>query len=428
MFMNGLPVAVLPNQAPGPEYGRGTQVRQLASSPMRTQVGIIGGGPAGLLLSQILHRNGVESVVLERRSREYVLGRIRAGVLEWGSVEVLRNAGVGERLDREGRVHDGSRIAWAGRRQLFIDTRKYAGRPMVAYGQTQITEDLYAARDAMGGGVIDEAEEVTPHGVDTGAPWLTYRKDDREHRVDCDFIAGCDGFHGASRQAIPPAVLRTYEKVYPFGWLGILSRTPPLDDIVYAAHDRGFALASQRSPVLSRYYVQCSLDDRLEGWPDERFWEELKARFPGEIAERIVTGPSIEKSIAPLRSFVAEPMRHGRLFLGRGRRAHRPADRRQGAQSRDLGHPLPVARPDRVLCHGLDPLPRRVFRHGAWKGVGRGPVLLVADDAAAPFPRPDGVRPPHAGGRARLHRVVRARAAGHVRAVRGPAVRIAPGR
>ena len=288
---------------------------------MRTQVGIIGGGPAGLLLSQILHRNGVESVVLERRSREYVLGRIRAGVLEWGSVEVLRNAGVGERLDREGRIHDGSRIAWAGRRQLFIDTRKYAGRPMVAYGQTQITEDLYAARDAMGGGVIDEAEEVTPHGVDTGAPWLTWRKDDREHRVDCDFIAGCDGFHGVSRQAIPPAVLRTHEKVYPFGWLGILSRTPPLDDIVYAAHDRGFALASQRSPALSRYYVQCSLDDRLESWPDERFWEELKARFPGEIAERIVTGPSIEKSIAPLRSFVAEPMRHGRLFLA-GDAAH----------------------------------------------------------------------------------------------------------
>ena len=223
---------------------------------MRTQVGIIGGGPAGLLLSQILHRNGVESVVLERRSREYVLGRIRAGVLEWGSVEVLRNAGVGERLDREGRVHDGSRIAWAGRRQLFIDTHRYAGRHLMAYGQTQITEDLYAARDAMGGIVIDEAEEVTPHDVDTDAPWLTWRRDDREHRVDCDYIAGCDGFHGVSRQAIPPAVLRTHEKVYPFGWLGILSRTPPLDEIVYAAHDRGFALASQRSPALSRYYVQ----------------------------------------------------------------------------------------------------------------------------------------------------------------------------
>ena len=349
-------------------------------------------------------------------------------MLEWGSVEVLRNAGVGERLDREGRVHDGSRIAWAGRRQLFIDTRRYAGRHLMAYGQTQITEDLYAARDAMGGIVIDEAEEVTPHGVDTGAPWLTWRKDDREHRVDCDFIAGCDGFHGVSRQAIPPTVLRTREKVYPFGWLGILSRTLPLDDIVYAAHDRGFALASQRSPALSRYYVQCSLDDRLESWPDERFWEELKARFPGEIAERIVTGPSIEKSIAPLRSFVAEPMRHGRLFLA-GDAAHIvPPTGAKGLNLAILGRPLPVARPDRVLCHGLDPLPRRVFRHGAWKGVGRGPVLLVADDAAAPLPRPDGVRPPHAGGRARLHRIVRARPEGHLRAVRGPAVRIASGR
>ena len=288
---------------------------------MRTQVGIVGGGPAGLLLSQILHRNGVDSVVLERRSRDHVLGRIRAGVLEWGSVEVLRNAGVGERLDREGSVHDGSRIAWAGRRQFFIDTRKYAGRPLMAYGQTQITEDLYAARDAAGGVVVDEAEEVAPHGVDTDTPWLTYRKSDREHRVDCDFIAGCDGFHGVSRQAVPPGVLRTYEKVYPFGWLGVLSRTPPLDDITYAAHDRGFALASQRNPTLSRYYVQCNLDDSLESWPDERFWEELKARFPPEIADGIVTGPSIEKSIAPLRSFVAEPMRHGRLFLA-GDAAH----------------------------------------------------------------------------------------------------------
>ncbi len=288
---------------------------------MRVQVGIIGGGPAGLLLSQLLHLNGIDNVVLEARSRAYVLSRIRAGVLEWGSVEVLRSAGVGDRMDREGQVHDGTGIAWAGKRRFFIDTRKYAGRPMMAYGQTNISEDLYAARDAMGGVIIDEAEEVTPHDLTSNAPYLSYRKDGATHRVDCDFIAGCDGFHGVSRASIPAAVLQTFEKVYPFGWLGVLSQTPPLDEILYARHARGFALASQRSPTLSRYYIQCALDTRVEDWPDERFWAELKARFPAEVAERIVTGPSIEKSIAPLRSFVAEPMRYGRLFLA-GDAAH----------------------------------------------------------------------------------------------------------
>jgi p-hydroxybenzoate 3-monooxygenase len=282
---------------------------------MRVQVGIIGGGPAGLLLSQILHRGGVSSAVLEARSRAYVLARIRAGVLEWGSVEVLRSAGVGARMDREGHVHDRIGIAWSGRGLFLIDTRKYAGRPMMAYGQTNITEDLYAARDAMGGMVIDEAEDVAPHDVTGPAPYLTYRKGGAEHRIDCDFIAGCDGFHGVSRSVIPPSVLRTVEKVYPFGWLGVLSETPPLDDIIYARHARGFALASQRNPMLSRYYIQVPLDTEIEDWPDDRFWRELKTRFPPEIADRIVTGPSIEKSIAPLRSFVAEPMRHGRLFL-----------------------------------------------------------------------------------------------------------------
>jgi p-hydroxybenzoate 3-monooxygenase len=288
---------------------------------MRTQVGIIGGGPAGLLLSQILHRSGIDNVVLEARSRAYVLARIRAGVLEWGSVEVLRSAGIGERMDREGHVHDGTGIAWSGRGLFFIDTRKYAGRPMMAYGQTNITEDLYAARDAMGGAVIDEAENVVPHDVDGDAPYLTYRKGGETQRVDCDFIAGCDGFHGVSRSAIPDSVLHTVEKIYPFGWLGVLSETPPLEEIVYARHARGFALASQRNPMLSRYYIQCPLDTKIEDWPDDRFWAELKARFPPEIAGRIVTGPSIEKSIAPLRSFVAEPMRYGRLFLA-GDAAH----------------------------------------------------------------------------------------------------------
>lgn len=288
---------------------------------MRTQVAIIGGGPAGLLLAQILHRSGVDNVVLESRTRNYVLQRIRAGVLEWGSVEVLRDAGVGERMDREGLLHDGTGVVWSGSRYCLIDTMKHTGKPMMAYGQTAITEDLYAARDAMGGVVIDEAENVSIHGVNSDAPYVTFEKGGEEQRIECDYVAGCDGFHGVSRQTIPADVLRTFEKVYPFGWLGIMSRTPPLDDIIYANHPRGFALASQRSPMLSRYYIQCELDTDLNDWPDERYWEELKTRFPREIADKIVTGPSIEKSIAPLRSFVAEPMSYGRLFLA-GDSAH----------------------------------------------------------------------------------------------------------
>ncbi len=288
---------------------------------MRTQVGIIGGGPAGLLLSQLLHLKGIESVILERRTRAYVMGRIRAGVLEWGTVEVLRDAGVGERMDREGQAHDGTGIVWAGKNRLFIDTYKYAGKRLMAYGQTQITEDLYAARDAMGGVIIDEAAKVTPHDITSDTPYITYQTQGETHRLDCDYIAGCDGYHGVSRPSIPASSLRTFEKVYPFGWLGILSETPPLPEIVYANHERGFALASMRSPMLSRYYIQCPLDTNLDDWPDERFWEELKARFPVDLADQIVTGPSIEKSIAPLRSFVAEPMRYGRLFLA-GDAAH----------------------------------------------------------------------------------------------------------
>jgi p-hydroxybenzoate 3-monooxygenase len=288
---------------------------------MRTQVAIIGGGPAGLLLSHMLDREGIDSIVLERQSRAHVLRRIRAGVLEAGTVELLRAVGLGERMDREGHSHDGSAIAWAGRSRFFIDTRKYTGKRMMAYGQTAITEDLYSARDAAGGQVIDEAVDVALHELTFERPYVTYNKDGRSERVDCDYVAGCDGYHGVSRTSIPSSILRTFERSYPFGWLGIMSQTPPFPDLCYCYHHRGFALASMRSPMLSRYYIQCSLDDDPDDWPDQRFWEEFKARCPPEMAERIVTGASIEKSIAPLRSFVAEPMRYGRLFLA-GDAAH----------------------------------------------------------------------------------------------------------
>ncbi len=286
-----------------------------------TQVAIIGGGPAGLLLAQRLHLEGIESIVLERQSRAHVLGRIRAGLLEWGSVEVLRESGVGARMDREGHVHDGTDIVWGGAHRLTMNTRKFAGRPMMAYGQTRITEDLYEARDAAGGAVLDRAEEVAVHDVAGSAPSVTLLRDGASHRIACDFVAGCDGFHGASRHAIPASTRREFEKTYPFGWLGILSETPPLPELIYANSARGFALSSQRGPAMARYYVQCPLDTDLDAWPDERFWAELKARYPAALADAIVTGPSIEKSIAPLRSFVSEPMSWGRLFLA-GDAAH----------------------------------------------------------------------------------------------------------
>ncbi|MEM6729555.1 MAG: 4-hydroxybenzoate 3-monooxygenase [Pseudomonadota bacterium] len=288
---------------------------------MKTQVGIIGGGPSGLLLSQLLHRQGIDSVVLERRSRDYVLGRIRAGVLEKGFVGLLKKAGVAERLEAEGEVHAGFDLASDGA-MTKIDITSLTGESVVVYGQTEVTRDLYEARDAMGGIVIHEAEDVTPHDVTTDAPYLTYKLGGAAHRVDCDFVIGCDGFHGVSRRSIPEDKLKVFERVYPFGWLGILSRTTPVcDELIYSRSERGFALCSMRSRVLSRYYVQVPLDDRVEDWSDERFWEELKSRLPAEVADRLETGPSIEKSIAPLRSFVAEPMRYGRLFLA-GDAAH----------------------------------------------------------------------------------------------------------
>lgn len=288
---------------------------------MKTQVAIIGAGPAGLLLAEILHRNGVSSVVIERQTRDYVLSRIRAGVLEQTTVDVLRANGLADRLDREGHPHDGMKIVWAGRSSFFIDVNKHQGKRFVAYGQTQIQEDLFAAADSRQAPMLFSAGNLKLHDIESNSPRVSYEHEGQTHQLECDFIAGCDGFHGVSRRSIPANVLREFAKVYPFGWLGILSETPPLPDIVYANHPRGFALASMRNPMLSRYYVQVPLDDKIEDWPDDRFWTELKARFPAEMAASIVTGPSIEKSIAPLRSFVAEPMRHGRLFLA-GDAAH----------------------------------------------------------------------------------------------------------
>ena len=287
---------------------------------MRTQVAIIGGGPAGLLLGELLHRQGVESVVLEKHTREHVLSRIRAGVLEPWTVDVLREQGLAARLEREGHHHDGVWMVW-GARELLIDIKRHLGREFVAYGQTNLQEDLFAAADRRGAALITEADEVQPAGIDTEHPQVRFSVHGEAQRLDCDFIAGCDGFHGVSRASFPRGVLREYEKVYPFGWLGVLAPVPPLPEIVYGHSPRGFALASQRNPALSRYYIQVPLDTRIEDWPDERFWGEVKARFPRSWAERIVTGPSIEKSIAPLRSYVAEPMQHGRLFLA-GDAAH----------------------------------------------------------------------------------------------------------
>ncbi|MFC3939538.1 4-hydroxybenzoate 3-monooxygenase [Pseudomonas gingeri NCPPB 3146 = LMG 5327] len=283
---------------------------------MKTQVAIIGAGPSGLLLGQLLHNAGIDTVIIERQAPDYVLGRIRAGVLEQGMVELLRQAGVSARMDAEGLVHDGFELAFNDRR-VHIDLKTLTGgKSVMIYGQTEVTRDLMAAREAAGAPTIYSAGNVQPHGMKTDAPWLTFEKDGQTHRLDCDYIAGCDGFHGVARQSIPADALQTFERVYPFGWLGILADTPPVsEELVYASHERGFALCSMRSPTRTRYYVQVPAQEKVEDWSDARFWQELKARLPATLAERLITGPSIEKSIAPLRSFVVEPMQYGRMFL-----------------------------------------------------------------------------------------------------------------
>lgn len=288
---------------------------------MKTQVCIIGGGPSGLLLSHILDLNGIDNVVLERQTKEYVLGRIRAGVLEHNSVQMLRDYGLGERMDRIGKPKNGTLILWENRPEFFIDVKKWTGKQMMAYGQTNITEDLYAARESAGGAVICEADNVALNDIETDAPFVTYEKDGAQHRIDCQIIAGCDGFHGPSRRAIPQTHRREFTREYPFGWMGVMVEKPPLDDFIYAYHSDGMAMAAQRNPMLSRYYVQAPITDSPSDWSDDRFWETLLHRFPAEVAAQIQTGPTIEKSMAPLRSFVSEPMRHGRLFIA-GDAAH----------------------------------------------------------------------------------------------------------
>jgi p-hydroxybenzoate 3-monooxygenase len=287
----------------------------------RTQVAIIGAGPAGLLLGQLLLRAGIDAVIIEQRTPEYVLGRIRAGVLEQGTVEILQLAGVADRLHQDGLTHDGVDLSSDGERHR-INFKSLVGRSMTVYGQTEVTRDLMEARQLAGGRSIYEAESVALHEVTGHKPRVTYRKDSVDHTIECDFIAGCDGFHGVSRKSIPDDVLKIFERSYPFGWLGVLADVPPAwDELIYARSARGFALASMRSPTRVRCYVQCPVDEQVENWSDDRFWNEFKSRIGPDVAARLETAPSIEKSIAPLRSFVAEPMRFGQLFLA-GDAAH----------------------------------------------------------------------------------------------------------
>jgi p-hydroxybenzoate 3-monooxygenase len=299
---------------------------------MRVQVAIIGAGPAGLLLGALLHKAGIDAIVLEQRSRDYVLGRVRAGLLEQGTVEVLSRVGVDARLRAEGLVHGGFDLSFsagegrgssldAGRR-LRIDLRALTGKTVIVYGQTELTKDLMDAREAWGAKTVYEALDVALHDFGSARPRVSFVAQGVSGALECDFIAGCDGFHGVSRASVPPAALQVYEKVYPFGWLGVLADVPPVSgELIYVHHERGFALCSMRSRTRSRYYVQCPLSEQLDEWPDARFWDELRRRLDPAAAQAVITGPTIDKSIAPLRSFVAEPLRFGRLFLA-GDAAH----------------------------------------------------------------------------------------------------------
>ncbi|MBH0065122.1 MULTISPECIES: 4-hydroxybenzoate 3-monooxygenase [Psychrobacter] len=282
----------------------------------KTQVAIIGAGPSGLLLGQLLTKAGIDNVILERKTAEYVLGRIRAGVLEQGTTDLIRESGAGARMDAEGLIHTHTDFSFQGEHHQ-IDVEKYSGgKHVTVYGQTEVTRDLMAARKTVGGVTIYEADNVELHDLESDNPYATYELNGQLCRLDCDYIAGCDGFHGVSRKSIPADKLEEFEKVYPFGWLGLMSDTPPVnDELVYCAHERGFALCSMRSPTRSRYYIQVPNTDKIEDWTEEMFWDELKRRIPPKMAERLVTGPALDMSIAPLRSYVCETMQYGKLFL-----------------------------------------------------------------------------------------------------------------
>ncbi|HEY0648780.1 4-hydroxybenzoate 3-monooxygenase [Phenylobacterium sp.] len=294
----------------------------MSGSRRRTQVAIIGAGPAGMLLAHLLRQADVDCVVIERRDRDYVEGRVRAGVLEQVTVDLMARLGLDRRLREEGLVHTGTNLACDGEVFRIDMAALTGGSAVVVYGQQEVMRDLFDAAGPRGVEIMFDAHDAALHDIGSPQPYVTWRQDGLEHRLDCDVIAGCDGFHGVSRTSIPAEALATFERVYPFGWLGVLAEAPPCDhELIYSNHERGFALASMRSPTRSRYYIQCSLDQRIEDWPDDRFWDELCLRLGRSAGGRVTRSPSFEKSIAPLRSFVTEPMRYGRLFLA-GDAAH----------------------------------------------------------------------------------------------------------